>query len=54
MNTLQLIKDRIDRRQRQHEARINHVKYRGVSYNVSKEDDENHGTFCYRGSTYVK
>lgn len=54
MNTLQLIKDRIDRQQRQHEARITHSKYRGVSYVVCNEADEHHGTFCYRGRTYVK
>ena len=54
MNTLQLIKDRIDRNQRQHEARLSQVKYRGVSYDICKEGDENHGTFCYRGRTYVK
>ena len=54
MNTLQLIKDRIDRQQRLHQARLTQVKYRGVSYDVQTKVDESHGTFCYRGLTYVK
>ena len=54
MNTLQLIKDRIDRQQRQYQARLTQIKYRGNDYDVCKETDEQHGSFCYRGRTYVK
>lgn len=54
MNTLQIIKDRIDRQQRQHEARLSQIKYRGLDYSVNHEAEDHHGNFCYRGKTYVK
>ena len=54
MNTLQIIKDRIDRQQRQHEARLSQIKYRGLDYSVNHEAEDHHGNFCYRGKTYIK
>ena len=54
MNTLQLIKNKIDAASALHNAQIHVTKYRGVECKVHKEDSEKHGTFCYRGKTYVK
>ena len=55
MNTLSLIKDKIQRQENIRRAQLSHVAYRGVEYCVpSKEATEVHGTFCYRGRTYTK
>ena len=54
MNTLQLIKKRINKAAAVHDAQITHTAYRGVKCEVHKADKESHGTFCYRGRTYVK
>ena len=54
MNTLTLIKNRIEKAARLHDAQIYITKYRGVNCKVHEVDEETHGTFCYRGRTYVK
>jgi hypothetical protein len=55
MNTLQMIKKQIDKASALHNAQILHTSYRGVEYDVHCENHgETHGTFCYRGRTYVK
>lgn len=54
MNTLTLIKNKIEKAARLHDAQIHITKYRGVDYKVHEVDEETHGTFCYRGRTYVK
>ncbi len=54
MNTLQLIKNKIDAASALHNAQIHVTKYRGVECQVHKVDGEKHGTFCYRGQSYVK
>lgn len=54
MNTLQMIKDRIESANRLHEARLSITKYRGVNSNVHRSADETHGTFVYRGHSYTK
>ena len=54
MNTLNLIKKQIDKASALHDAQITHTAYRGVKCEVRKSVKESHGTFCYRGRTYVK
>ena len=54
MNTLALIKKQIEKSSAIHDAQITHTAYRGVEYEVCTTGDERHGTFCYRGRTYVK
>ena len=54
MNTLTLIKKQIDKAAALHDAQINITKYRGVDCKVHEAPEETHGTFCYRGRTYVK
>jgi hypothetical protein len=54
MNTLQMIKKQIDKAAALHDAQILHTSYRGVEYDVCPVNEETHGTFCYRGRTYVK
>ena len=54
MNTLQLIKNQIARASATHDAQINITKYRGVECKVHEVGETAHGTFCYRGRTYVK
>jgi hypothetical protein len=54
MNTLQMIKKQIDKAAALHNAQILHTAYRGVQYEVCPANEETHGTFCYRGRTYVK
>ena len=54
MNTLNLIKKQIDKAAALHDAQINVTKYRGVDCKVHEAPEETHGTFCYRGRTYVK
>ena len=55
MNTLNIIKKQIQKAAALHDAQITHAAYRGVEY-VTRcvEMSEPHGTFCYRGRTYVK
>ena len=54
MNTLSLIKKQIDKAAALHDAQINITKYRGVDRSVKQDNEETHGTFCYRGRTYTK
>ena len=54
MNTLTLIKKQIDKAAALHDAQINVTKYRGVDCKVHQASEETHGTYCYRGRTYVK
>ena len=54
MNTLNLIKKQIDKAAALHDAQISVTKYRGVDCKVHEDSEETHGTFCYRGRTYVK
>lgn len=54
MNTLQLIKEQINKQSALHDAQITHTVYRGVKCEVRKEGKAPHGTFCYRGRTYTK
>ena len=54
MNTLQLIKEQINKQSAVHDAQITLTKYRGVDCEVRKAVQESHGTFCYRGRTYTK
>ena len=54
MNTLTLIKKQIDKAAALHDAQINITKYRGVDCKVHEAPEETHGTYCYRGRTYVK
>jgi len=54
MNTLSLIKKQIEKQAALHDAQIMMTTYRGVKYECQQGTDEVHGTFCYRGRTYVK
>jgi len=55
MNTLQMIKKQIDKASAIHDAQISHTAYRGVVYDVHCDvNTDSHGTFCYRGRTYVR
>ena len=55
MNTLTLIKKQIQKAAALHDAQITHTSYPGVVYDQRRvESKEAHGTFCYRGRTYVK
>ena len=55
MNTLNIIKKQINKASALHDARIAMTTYRGVEYSTRcVENKESHGTFCYRGKTYIK
>ncbi len=54
MNTLTLIKKQNDKAAALHDAQINITKYRCVDCAVHQASEETHGTYCYRGRTYVK
>lgn len=54
MNTLALIKSRIEASRKLADAQITVTKYRGVDCKVHQADQESHGTFCYRGRSYTK
>ncbi len=55
MNTLTIIKKQIQKAAALHDAQISHTSYRGVEYDTRcVESKDPHGTFCYRGRTYVK
>ena len=55
MNTLQMVKEKIQKASAVHNAQISHTSYRGVEYSTRcVESKETHGTFCYRGRTYNK
>ena len=54
MNTLALIKQKIQKAAALHDAQITITKYRGVECQVRQGSEDAHGTFCYRGRTYTK
>jgi hypothetical protein len=54
MNTLTIIKRQIQKASALHDAQITHTAYRGVEYKCKQTGEETHGSFCYRGRTYVK
>ena len=54
MNTLTLIKNKIQKAAALHDAQINLTKYRGVECQPHHDGNDTHGSFCYRGHTYVK
>ena len=54
MNTLTIIKNHIEKSARLHNAQIAHTSYRGIDYQCKQGEGETHGTFCYRGRTYIK
>jgi hypothetical protein len=54
MNTLTIIKKQIEKQSALHNAQITHTAYRGVKYQCKQAGEESHGTFCYRGRTYIK
>ena len=54
MNTLNLIRNQIKKASALHDAQVLVTKYRGVECKVHQGSEETHGTFCYRGKTYVK
>jgi len=54
MNTLLMIKKQIQKASALHDAQISHTAYRGVEYEICHQSEDNHGSFCYRGRTYVK
>ena len=55
MNTLNIIKNQIQKAASLHDAQIAMTTYRGVKFECKQgATDEVHGTFCYRGHTYNK
>lgn len=54
MNTLNIIKQRIEKASATHDAQIHLTRYRGTDCKVHQGGDEVNGTFCYRGRTYTK
>jgi len=54
MNTLNLIRQQIQKASALHDAQIHMTSYRGVQYECKQGEGETHGTFCYRGHTYNK
>ena len=54
MNTLNMIKRRIEKAAATHNAQIHLTRYRGHDCEVHQGGQEPHGTFCYRGQTYTK
>ena len=54
MNTLNIIKKQIEKAAAKHDAQINLTRYRGHDCKVHVNGSEAHGTYCYRGRTYVK
>ena len=54
MNTLQIVKNQIEKAAALHDAQIAHTSSRGVKYECKQGANEVHGTFCYRDHTYNK
>ena len=55
MNTLNLIRDQINRAENRRRARLSNAAYRGTIYEIGTHAPvETHGTFQYRGGTYTK
>ena len=53
MNILPLLQKKIQKEQKIEDYNRS-IAYRGVNYELSCAVGESHGTFCYRGRTYVK
>tara|TARA_R100000900_G_C3271953_1_gene151903 strand:- start:1 stop:150 length:150 start_codon:yes stop_codon:yes gene_type:complete len=49
-----MIKKQIEKASAKHNAQISLTRYRGHDSQVHVGGSEPHGTYCYRGSTYVK
>jgi len=54
MNTLNMIRNQIKKASALHDAQITVTKYRGVECQPHQNGPDSHGSFCYRGHTYVK
>jgi len=55
MNTLNLIRKQINRAEMRRRAKLSNVAYRGHVYEMGTHKPvETHGTFQYRGKTYIK
>ena len=54
MNTLNIIKKQIEKASANHDAQIHVTRYRGTDCKVHQGGEQVHGTFTYRGRTYVK
>ena len=54
MNTLNMIRNQIEKAAALHDAQNNVTKYRGVDCKVHQASEETHGTYCYRGRIYTK
>lgn len=54
MNTLNIIRKQIEKAEASRRAQLAHCAYRGHKCEVHKPAAEVHGTFTYRGRTYVK
>ena len=54
MNTLNMIKRRIEKAEANRRAQIHHTVYRGVPTTQGWQRHDVHGTFVYRGIPYTK
>ena len=55
MNTLNLIRNQIERAELRRRTKLSNVAYRGTVYEIGTHAPvETHGTFQYRGGTYTK
>ena len=54
MNTLNMIKRRIEKAEAQRRAQLSHTAYRGIPTTQNWQRRDVHGTFTYRGHTYTK
>ena len=54
MNKLNIIKKQIEKASAAHDAQIHVTKYRGNTCEVHQSGQPVHGTFVYRGRTYIK
>ena len=53
MNALALIQSKLQNKNKV-DSYNKSVAYRGVKYEVCNRSEDTHGTFCYRGRTYVR
>ena len=54
MNTLEIIRRQIEKAEASRRAQLSHCAYRGHKCEVHVPDEPVHGTFVYRGRTYIK
>ena len=54
MNTLNMIKRRIEKAEAGRRAQLHHTAYRGVPTTQGWQKKDVHGTFVYRGIPYTK